>query len=498
MTPHIPQPNSDVLLTVEQMYSADKLTINGGIPGKTLMENAGRACADAIADTWSPRPTVVLCGPGNNGGDGFVVARLLAERDWPVRLALLGERGKLSGDAALMAAKWDGECLALDTDVLRGAELVVDALFGAGLQRPLEGNVADIIDTINNAGLPVAAIDLPSGVDGNSGQVLGTAPVADLTITFARKKLGHVLAPGRFLCGNVVTADIGIPDQICDNLGVTCFENTPNLWRRAFPKLDPLGHKYARGHALVISGGPSTTGAARLGAMAALRAGAGLVTVASPPDALLVNACHLTTVMVRKFDGPAGLQDLLSDERKNAILIGPGCGVGEDTFRLVEVILKRNRATVLDADALTSFEDNPGRLLTLLNKTNNVVLTPHEGEFSRLFPHLKPEHEDKVARTQKAAIETGATVLLKGPDTVIAHPDGRTAVNTNAGPQLATAGAGDVLAGIICGLMAQGMHAFEASCAAAWLHGECGTVLGRGLIAEDLPEILPQVLQDMG
>lgn len=488
-----PYTGNDEILAVEQMYQADSRTIEAGTPGETLMENAGTACAHAIENQWLPRKTVILCGPGNNGGDGFVIARLLQEKGWPVRLALLGAREKLTGDAAIMANKWQGPIEPLSLDVLNKVELIVDALFGAGLARPIEGKIAELIATINESNVPVAAIDLPSGIDGNSGAVLGIAPRCDLTITFARKKQGHVLAPGRFYCGEIIVADIGIPDDVIDILGIECFENSPNLWATTFPTLDPLGHKYARGHSLVVSGGASATGAARLAAMGALRVGSGLVTVASPPSALLVNASHLTTIMVQSLDGVTGLETLLSDERKNAFVIGPGAGVNERTKENVLTILKTGRAVVLDADAITSFQDAPDQLLAACH--DNTVLTPHEGEFVRLFPDLDDAYGDKITRVRQAAKRAGAVVLLKGPDTTIADPSGRVSVNTNATPVLGTAGSGDVLAGLICGLMAQSMPAFDAACAAAWIHGECGKVLGRGLIGEDLPDAVPDVLQ---
>ncbi len=485
------------ILTLQQMVEADRRTIEGGVLGADLMEAAGQGCAEALCARWRPRPVAVLCGPGNNGGDGFVIARALSARGWDVRLSCLVPVSKLKGDAAHMAALWDGEVFPLSTDSLSGAELIVDAIFGAGLSKPVSGVVAEIFSACTASPWPVMAVDVPSGLDGASGKILGSAPVADLTVTFARKKLGHVLMPGRVQCGDVVVVDIGIPDEMIARLCGPVFENTPSLWRSHFPQFNAQGHKYNRGHAVAVSGGPSHTGAARLAARGALRVGAGLVSVASPKAAVLVNAAHLTTEMVRAFDGPLGLDEMLQDRRKNAVIIGPGCGVGERTAALVRTVLRAGGcAAVLDADALTSFEGRPQMLFDLIHE--RVVLTPHAGEFQRLFSGLLKQAPHRLDAALTAARESGAIIVLKGHDTVIAAPGGRAAINTNAPPFLATAGSGDVLGGIITGLLAQGAPAFEAACAGVWLHGEAGNRFGRGLIAEDLPQALPAVLQELG
>lgn len=483
------------ILTVNQMYEADRRTMADVMSGVDLMENAGRGCAEMIAARWEPCRAAVLCGPGNNGGDGFVIARHLKRRNWEVRLSLFGSVDKLRGDAAAMAKKWGGAVEELSSESLDGAALVVDALFGAGLTKPVDGISAELLAVANVQGRPLMAVDVPSGLDGNTGRPLGTPPCADLTVTFCRKKLGHVLMPGRNLCGETVVVDIGIPDAVIKGINPCAYENGPELWGWVFPTFELAGHKYSRGHALVVSGGASSTGAARLAARGALRVGAGLVTVASPPSALMVNASQLTAVMVRAFDGPKGMENLLDDERKNTIAIGPGCGIGAVTAELVRTILRSKRSAVLDADALTSFEENADDLFMLIHEA--TVLTPHEGEFRRLFPDLLDNSEHRLAAVRDAAKRSGAVVLLKGPDTVIAHPDGRAAVTTNAPPSLATAGSGDVLTGFIAGLMTQHMPPFEAASAAAWLHGECAQLFGRGLIAEDLPELVPEVLESL-
>ena len=491
--------NRNALLTAAEMYEADRLAIEGGVPGITLMEAAGAACMTEIEARCRKGTAAVICGPGNNGGDGFVVARLLSEAGWTVRVALVGDAEKLSGDAALAMQAWGGEVSSVSPGILEGADLVVDGLFGAGLARPITGGLAEMVEAVNAAGAQVCAIDLPSGVSGDSGRVLGVAVNATFTVTFFRKKPGHLLFPGRDHCGETVTADIGIPASTLDEIAPRYRENAPWTWLAEMPAPGATAHKYHRGHVVVVSGDAAHTGAARLGARAALRAGAGLVTVASPPDAVLVNAAHLTAIMLHPFDSAAGLARLLEDRRLNSVLIGPAAGVGGETRASVRAVLASGAAVVLDADALTSFVQRPEDLFDAIadGPDRPVVMTPHEGEFARLFRAL-PEAPSKIDRALGAAKLSGAIVILKGPDTVIAAPDGRAVVNANAPPVLATAGSGDVLGGIVAGLLAQGMPALPAASGAVWLHGETGNVLGRGLIAEDLPEALPQVLQNLG
>ncbi|MDH4982821.1 NAD(P)H-hydrate dehydratase [Hyphomicrobium sp. D-2] len=491
--------NQGVLLSTEEMGRADHLAVELGVPSLTLMENAGAGVA-AQARLLLPGGAgriAVLCGPGNNGGDGFVAARLLREAGLDVRVALLGNVAALKGDAAEMAARWAWEIVPLTADAIAGADLIIDALFGAGLDRPITGIAAEAIAALNGSGVPVLAVDVPSGLDGNTGQPLGPVVRASHTVTFFRRKPGHLLMPGRALCGGVTVHDIGTPPEVLDRIASKTWVNGPDLWRGAFPWPRLEGHKYGRGHALVVSGAAAYTGAARLGARGALRAGAGLVTLASPENALIVNASQLTAVMLLPFSGPEGLSGILADRRKNAVLLGPALGVGEETRALVEAALAAGAATVLDADALTSFAGHQAELFAAIASIAErpVVLTPHDGEFQRLFPDLvsaaKPE------RARQAAARSGAVVVLKGPDTVIAAPDGRVAINDNAPPWLATAGAGDVLGGFTVGLLAQRMPPFEAASAAVWLHGAAAAAFGPGLIAEDLPDSLPQVLRGL-
>lgn len=523
------------LLTTDQMTEADGRAVALGVPSLTLMENAGRAVADEAARMVRAGSRIaVLCGPGNNGGDGFVAARLLRAKGFDVRVWLLGERKALKGDAAVMAAKWELPMRPASEDAVQSMHLVIDAMFGAGLARPLDGDAAEVVAAVNASGLPVLAVDVPSGLNGSTGAHDGPVVQATRTVTFFRKKPGHLLMPGRALCGTLVVADIAIPSTVLATasasastpdasaqrddsaLRVTTFENVPSLWRSHYPWPQADGHKYTRGHAVAVSGPAHQTGAARLAARGALRIGAGLVTVAGSSEATAVNAVHLTAMMLAVCNRAADLRTLLADKRKNVLLVGPGASIGDETCAFADAALASGAHVVLDADALTSFAENddakietvqfgftgartqanvsPQALFEAIRAApgRSVVMTPHEGEFKRLFGDLAGS---KLARALVAAERAGAVVILKGPDTVIASPDGRAAINTNAPAWLATAGSGDVLAGFVTGLLAQGMPAFEAACAAVWLHGECATAFGLGLIAEDLPETLPKVLQ---
>ena len=481
------------LLTSQQMAEADRLTLASGIDGIALMENAGRPVAHAIMQRWTPRPVIVLCGPGSNGGDGFVVARRLAEADWPVRVALLVSRDQLRGEAAHHAALWREPVEALTPAALDGAELVVDAIFGAGLSRALEGAAAQTLVAAAARRMTIVAVDVPSGLMGDTGANVG-AVAAVLTVTCFRKKPGHLLQPGRALCGEVVVADIGTPTSVFDQVKPDTFENAPVLWADALPALQVEGNKYTRGHALICGGYP-TTGAARLAAHAAARAGAGLVTIGVSDAALPIYAAALTSVMVTPVADAAALDLLLADIRHSGLLIGPGAGVDDITRARVLAMLKTARPTVLDADALSVFKDEPKALFRAI--VGPCVLTPHEGEFARLFDATSATGGDKLTRARAAAHGSGAVIVLKGSDTVIAAPDGRAIINANAPPMLATAGAGDVLAGIVLGLLTQGMAPLFAAAAAVWMHGAAAAAFGPGLIAEDLPDLLPDVMSSI-
>jgi len=490
------------ILSNAEMAEADRLTIAGGVAGLALMENAGKAVAQAVSARQSPGGrVVVLAGPGNNGGDGFVAARLLAERGHAVTILLVGTMEKLRGDAAAAAKAWNRGVAAAKPEDLTGADIVIDALFGAGLDRPVNDLAHAMIDAVNAQAAPVVAVDLPSGINGTTGAVMGAAIKAGQTVTFFRKKPGHLLMPGRTYCGKVSVAPIGIADATLDRIRPRTFENCPQLWCDKFAMPAAQGHKYDRGHAVVVSGPSWSTGAARLAARGALRAGAGLVTIASPREALAVNAAANLAIMVRPVDGAAELARFLADPRLNALAIGPGIGVSDATCELVLAALSGDRAVVLDADAITSFAQSPHRLADAVKARGKraTILTPHEGEFSRFFHALDAGTKagSKLERTRRAAELIDAVVLLKGPDTVVAAPDHRASIAANAPAFLATAGAGDVLTGITAGLLAQGMPAFEAASAAVWLHGAAASAFGVGLIAEDLPEQLPGIYRGL-
>ncbi|WP_431305412.1 NAD(P)H-hydrate dehydratase [Sediminicoccus sp. BL-A-41-H5] len=456
------------LLTPTEMAEADRLAGNG----PALMAAAGRAVAWAIGRRFRPCRVLVLAGPGNNGGDGYVVARLLERAGWDVGVAALAAP---RGDAALAAAAWPGPMRPFAVEEVARAGLVVDALFGAGLSRPVEGLAAEMLAA---ASAPIVAVDVPSGVCGATGAVRGFAAQAALTVTFFRRKPGHLLRPGRDLCGELVLADIRLPPAVLEHIRPMTFANGPALWR--LPRPDAASHKHSRGHVTILSG-TQMAGAALLAARAARRIGAGLVTLAcadgqsaalhrlAEPGALVIQA--------------EGMQELLGalvdDPKRQVILLGPGLPPDATTRGAVATLLREGRRLVLDAGALSACAGQPEAL------QGAAILTPHEGEFARLFG---PAGGDRLAAARAAARRSGAVVLLKGSDSVIAAPDGRAAINHNAPPWLATGGSGDVLAGLAASLLAQGLPPFEAAAAAAWLQGEAGTLVGPGLVAEDLPE----------
>ena len=475
------------LFSVAQMQEADRLTIAAGTPGVVLMQRAGEAVAQEIERRFLPRPVSILCGPGNNGGDGFVVAAVLARSGWPVRVALLGAMQALPGDALHHARLWRGGVETLAPGAVADAGLVVDAVFGSGLNRHLGAAVLETLAHARRRRIPIVAVDIPSGIRGDSGEDFGAA-AATCTVTFVRKKPGHLLLPGREACGEVVVADIGMPQALLDSLGIDTWENTPRLWHSKLPQHDSGGNKYGRGHALLYGGYP-LTGAARMAARAAARSGAGLTTVAVPNNAFGIYAAALTSIMVQPLVADADFDRLLEDPRYSAFSIGPGAGVNDATRVRALSMLRTRKPVVLDADAITVFAGRNAELFADIR--GPCVLTPHDGEFKRLFD----PSGDKLTRARRAARASGAVIVLKGADTVVAAPDGRAVINSNAPPVLATAGSGDVLGGFILGLLAQGMDAFPAAAAGVWMHGAAAADFGAGLLAEDLPDLLPQVLR---
>lgn len=480
------EPFAKTVFSNQQMVDADRATIAAGTPGEVLMERAGAAVAAEIMRHYDPQAVLVLCGPGNNGGDGFVIARLLAEAGWDVSVQLLGDKAALRGDAATAASKWPGVVQPLDARAI-GDQLVVDALFGTGLTRDVEGMAAHVLQAVLQAQGPVIAVDIPSGVDGNSGQVRGVAVPATFTVTFHRPNYGHLLQPGRELCGDLYIADIGIqPDAVTP----TVWENDPSLWVEQFPFPQADSHKYTRGHVLVQGGPKQQSGAARLAAQAALRV-CGAVSVVCDVDVLPIYASALQAVMTKLAADDAAFQSLLEDKHTHAFTIGPGAGVNAQTRNRALSALNAGMPTVLDADAISVFAEDRQALFDACRQAP-TILTPHMGEFARLFGDVEG---DKLQKSRKAAHMAQAIIVLKGSDTVIAHPDGRAVINTATTPYLATAGAGDVLTGLCAGLLAGGMDAFAAACAAVWMHGMAGREFGPGLTADDLPDMISTVLE---
>lgn len=480
-------PLAEMLVTPAEMIAIDADAAQSGIDSFSLMTSAGTAVSAAALRLYpGALRFVVLCGPGNNGGDGYIAAAALRDSGAEIEVYTLCNPVALKGDAARAYAALGRAVKPLaDYGAIVG-DVVIDALFGAGLSRAVLPEVARLMQAVASHDLPVIAVDLPSGVDGRSGQVLGASFHARHTVTFVARKPGHLLMPGRMLCGTLEVVDIGIPERILRARAGTLCENGPHLWQEHAFALDPAAHKFKRGHLAVFSGGPLSSGAARLSATAGLRAGAGLVTIASPAAAVHTNASHLTAVMLKQIESEDDLSRWLADKRVGTFVLGPGFG---DLQRARQyALILGGRKLVLDADGITAFRDDPASLFKANAKgETRLVMTPHDGEFARLFPEIEADKAlSKVDRAIAAAKRSHGVVVYKGADTVIAEPDGRAAINTNAPPWLATAGSGDTLAGIIGAHLAQGMPAFEAAAAGVWRHGRAGAKAGEGLTAEDL------------
>ncbi|OLY42657.1 yjeF C-terminal region, hydroxyethylthiazole kinase-related/yjeF N-terminal region [Bartonella apis] len=490
------------LLTPEEMGNADHLaaTLNREDSFK-LMERAGQAIADIVLNDYRQCRTIaVLCGPGNNGGDGYMAAHILKSHGFEPTIFALGTP-RAGSDAEKAAALWGAKHLAFDNfSSPQDFDVVIDALYGAGLDRPLEQSLQEKLKRLNESGIPVIAVDLPSGVFGQNGAIKGEAVKASTTVTFFRLKPGHVCYPGRLQCGEIRLADIGIPEKVLETIKPTRFINFPSLWLKNWPELDYDTHKYRRGHAVVFSGHQSSTGAARLAAHAAARSGAGLVTIVSPEDALLVHEMHLTSIMLKEMGSDTEILDFLENRKVRSVILGPAFGSLERALSIIKVVLLKSKifTLVLDADALTAMAGKGEEIFALIKQSPvNVILTPHEGEFQRVFPSVAHmEDLSRIEKAAKAATVSGSVVVYKGADTIIASPDGRLAVNVNGTPFLATAGAGDVLSGIIGGLSAQKMLPFEAACAGAFLHARCAEHFGHGMIAEDIVSAIPLVLSE--
>lgn len=471
------------LLEPGEVAAIDRRSAELGVDGPTLMARAGAAVCAEIQLRFAKRPVLVACGPGNNGGDGWVIARLLHAAGWPVQVACSVPVERLKGDAAQAQAAWQGPVLSLDEAEPAAFGLVVDGLFGAGLARDVDGAAAGFIERCERAARPVVAIDIPSGIDGGTGAVRGRAVTATLTVTFVRAKPGHLLLPGRLHAGELVVVDIGTPLAALDVVAGEVTTMTPALWQASLPRRNQTSHKYRFGHAVILGGPLHASGAGRLAALAALHVGAGLVSVAVEPQAIPVYAAGHPELMTRPLETGTDLDRLLADKRLNAFTIGPAAGIGERTAARALAILRAGKACVLDADALTSLAPQLDALIAAIR--GEVVLTPHEGEFQRLFPTLAGS---RIERARAAARRLGAIMVLKGADTIVAAPDGRTAILDIDAPALATAGSGDVLAGTITGLLAQGVPAYSSALAAVRMHAETGAILGAGLVSSDLPE----------
>ncbi len=486
------------VLSVQQVYAAEKRAIMSGLSGMQLMENAGQLIFEEIARRYPEGRIIVLCGPGNNGGDGYVIARLLKAVGREVLVYKIQDQGAIKGDAEqafedihltvedasmLLHGSLDGK------HEIRSGDVIVDAVFGVGLNRPLEAEVKDLVEFINSTGAQIVSVDLPSGSNGDATFIPKTSVRADVTVTFSALKAAHVLFPFAEQCGEVVVGEIGLSKFFGDNLPKV-FVNSPEVWGEALCWPDGLSHKHSRGRLGIVAGPKSATGAARLSAIAGARTGAGHTTLLGRSDVMQELAAHCASVMTKPYESVEELINLT--DRMNAIVVGPGLGLTEVNRLEILSLLKRRSPIVLDADAISLFADGPGELVSHLH--SKCVLTPHQQEFERLYPGLFKSADNKIEAALQAARMSNAVVVLKGADTVIASPDGLVSVNVHASPFLATAGSGDVLSGIIAGWLAQGLKPFDAACAAVWIHGDASLLGGAGLIAEDLAEYLPQVL----
>ncbi|WDM85676.1 NAD(P)H-hydrate dehydratase [Ehrlichia sp. JZT12] len=437
-----------------------------------LIQRAGKAVSDIIISLFPKQPVIIIAGPGNNGKDGIVAANILRNLGWPVVLMLYNTTVDIS----------EGWVIPLTYNNIVSCEscLIIDSLFGIGLSRNIPEDLLDIFKYINSScSKVVVAVDIPSGINCNSGQIMGCAIRADITITFSVLKIGHVLFPGCDYSGKVYVVDIGID---VDYSKITIHKNTPALWADAIPQLNYTSNKYNRGYTLVCSVGNKCIGASKLVAMSALKVGSGVVSIACDDNALALYASCLTSIMYKLYD------DVINDERITSIVVGPGCGInGITKQRTIDILNKKN--CVLDADSISVFSDSYEMLFSQIK--HNVIMTPHEGEFKLVFPFLTGS---KIEKAQQAASLSKAVVVLKGPDTIIADPVGNVVVN-NAPFTLATAGSGDVLSGIIGGLLSSGMSPFNAACCGVWIHTECARHYGIGLIADDIMLQIPIALK---
>lgn len=488
---------SAIVHTATQAKQCDELAITQfDMEGKTLLENAGDQVAEVLLQQFQPCPTLILCGPGNNGGDGYVVANHLRTAGFEVTLLQFG--APKNGSAAEMIAKeWQGKAIAFDEkkaiSLLKSYDLYVDAIFGTGLSRTLPEPLLRFIQALNQVKAPIISIDIPTGVDAETGQLHGGAIKATHTVTFTTRKVGHMLFPGRAYAGEVIVKNIGLPEKLLTTVVPYIFRNIPDLWQSKLPLKKAAKqltmHKHQHGKLMVASDAESMTGATRLAALGAARTGVGIVHLAVPEATAMVYTLTQASWIIHKNEKAETLRELLKQVKPEAVLVGPGFGLDSQIHHYIEIMLKSRIACVLDADALTAYAGQAEELGNLVK--GPLIITPHEGEFARLFPNLKGS---KIERAGEAAHILNGIVVLKGADTVIAAPSKLTVINDNAPWWLATAGSGDILAGMIAGFLAQGMPAFDAACAATWIHSEAANAFGPGMIAEDILPQLPKIL----
>lgn len=488
------------LFTSKEVKNLDELSVKHGVSLSELMENAGKASFEVIIDKIIPsllnfnNRITVLCGPGNNGGDGFVIAKKLIEKNFDVKVCSPFNKTYFNSIALEKLEMSDFDLLEASQDLFKNSDLIIDALFGIGLNRDIDKKLIDLIDSINKEKNYVVSIDIPSGLETDTGEKKPNSINANHTITFQSPKPCHFLLPGKINTGELSVVDIGIPKKIFKEVkkSSNIFLNTSDLWKNHFPWPKEHDHKYSRGHLLVQSGDQFSTGASRLASLSALRIGAGVVTLASSDEAALINASHLTSVMIKNINNISDFINFSKNRKVTSLLIGPGCGVTDYTKKLSLNIIELGLPAVLDADALSVFKDDPDELFSCIKKyNNNVILTPHEGEFNRIFKDTKGS---KLSVTRDAAKESGATIIYKGNDSVISNPEGLLAISDRSSPFLATAGSGDVLAGICAGLLSQGMDSFLAACAGQWFHKKIGEIPRPGMIADDMPGIIENFL----
>jgi hydroxyethylthiazole kinase-like uncharacterized protein yjeF len=458
-----------------------------------LMLKAGKLAAKTIDSLYSKRKTLILCGVGGNGGDGFIIAQELFNKGWDIQVSIIGDKNKIKGDSLRALNKLKLKIFSFNEINLDKPKLFIDAIYGIGFSRKVNKKECIILNIIDKHPAPVIAIDIPSGIDCNNGKILGFAAYCDLTITFSTLKTGHILLPGSEKINKIKILDIGISKNIINKIEPNVKINNKNEWVKeiVWPKIDD--HKYSRGYSLIIGGPKNMTGASRLAAMSAQRAGSGIVALATEKEAAEIYFISLTSQLVKTYKNLKEFNAIINESRIDSIVIGPGLDVSSKSILKIKSALKTNKRIVLDAGAISCFKNKLEMLIKILSG-KEVILTPHEGELKSILPDLSGS---LISKALKAAKILNTIVVLKGATTVIASPNNKAFVNTAGAKWLATAGSGDVLAGIIGGLLSNKMKTFYAAAYGVWLHSEAGKYLGPGLIAEDIPKILPKILKNI-